>query len=97
MKDQNNKKPEELLAAWKKAIVDQHEGHKATHVKKEFTFSTSEVRQLIKAYTIETLAKQLIEDKLNNDVLIRVGIVPSSDTKISYDLSVGRFVVWTPK
>lgn len=88
---------EELMAHWEKAIADNDAGLKETHSKKEFTFSTGELRQLTKLYTIQTIAEGAIDDKLNNDVLPRMQIVPSPQVRILYDLSVGRFAVWLPK
>ena len=87
----------QLLENWERAVNLEHEKHKDTHKRKEFTFSLTELRQLIKLFTIQTLAQQGIDDKLNNDVLARIGIAPNNKVKILYDLSVGRLAVWLPK
>jgi len=101
MKKPNNqvKSPDQaqLMLNWEKAVAENNTSLASTHIKKQFTFSASELRQMIKLYTIETIAKQAIDDKLNNDVLPRMSITPSPQVKILYDLSVGRFCVWTPK
>lgn len=89
--------PEEIMAHWQQSVKQNDASLKETHSKKEFTFSAGELRQLIKLYTIQTIAEQAIDDKLNNDVLPRMEITPSPQVKILYDLSVGRFVVWVPR
>lgn len=95
--DPKTAQQEALMSQWKLSVSKQVNELKDTHTSKELVFSTTELRQLVKLYTIETIAKQAIDDKLNNDVLTRVGVVPSPEIRILYDLSVGRFMVFTPK
>ena len=92
-----NKTPEEIQKAWEEAVIKLEKELGGKYVKKEFTFTVGELRQLIKLYTIETLAHQTIDDKLNNDILKRVNVEPNANMKINYDLSAGRFVLFNPK
>lgn len=98
MKPSNKEKtPQELELAWQTAINEPDKELTKTHYKKEYSFSSSERRQLVKVYTIQTLAMQTIDDMLNNNALPRVGIIPTKEVRILYDLTVGKFCVWVPK
>ena len=57
------------LENWEKAVKASGESLKDTHTQKEYSFSTPELRQMVKLYTIETISHQAQDDKLNIDVL----------------------------
>ncbi len=99
MENSKPKEPtkEEILKHWKDTVKEIEKSFGKTHDIKEFTFSFSERKQLVELYTIETLAARLINEKINTDVLGRLGVTPNSDTFIDYDLALGRFVLRTPK
>ena len=42
---------EKLLINWQEAIKKSNESLKNTHIQKEYSFSTTELRQMIKIYT----------------------------------------------
>lgn len=96
-KQQIAEKQKELLKAWEDAIENVHKQIGNGRTKKEFTFTTNESKQLLKLDAIKALATQTIEDKINTDVLERVGIKTDPSMDIQFDLRVGRFVIWIPK
>lgn len=102
----NNPRPtqEELLKNWIEQwkAEDAQLGYPNDH--KEFTFSKVELENLLKITTAQALALKAAEFAesssqvyLNTAVLPRVGITPNQQTKILFDLSSGRFMVWIPK
>lgn len=86
-----------LLGEFSKAIEAEKSKYGPGYEQREFTFARPEHIQLNQQQTIIALAERAVQDLLNIQVLPRVGIQPSSDIKITYDLTVGRFVVWIPK
>ena len=88
---------EKMMEKWQQAVEAEEAKFNQTHIKKEFTFNRSELRQLNQLYTIQVLAQRGLEDLLNHYALPRVQVLPDPEVKILYDLAVGRFVIWTPK
>lgn len=87
----------ELEKLWASAVTKDFAPLAKTHTMKEFSFSVGERRQLVKIYTIQDLAQRTIQDILNNNALPRVGVIPNPNVKVTYDLTVGRFAVMTPR
>lgn len=88
---------QQLLADWARAVAEDSARYGENFTKKEFTFSREEHKQLAQQNTIKAIADNAINDLLNLYILPRVGITPTPEDKVTYDLSVGRFVVWEPK
>lgn len=84
-------------AIYNESVLREDEELKKTHLKKEFTFSTTEKRRLLQQESILAFAHQAVEDIINLSVLARVGITPGKDVRILYDASIGRFTIWTTK
>lgn len=85
------------MDAWNTAIAEDSTRYGSGYTKKEFTFTRSEHLQLTEQQTIQALAQNAIQGILNNQSLPRVGITPTTEVRITFDLTVGRFVVWEPK
>lgn len=97
MNDDQKKALEIAKKNWEEGVAREHAKYSQTHDKKEFYFTTNELRQVVKIHTIEYIAHQTIEDKLNNECLPRVGVTPNQNTHLMYDAAAGMFVVWIPK
>ncbi len=67
------------------------------HKLKEFTLNTIEQQMLAEQETIVALARASQDKIINEYVLSRVGVTPSPAIHIRYSISLGRFVVYTPK
>lgn len=68
-----------------------------SHIAKEYTFSIIEKRRLIQQQTIAFLVQQAVDDIINLTVLPRIGISPNPTIRVSYDVTLGKFVVFSPK
>lgn len=96
--DNKNPELEAAMRLWNEALSEKNKLFKITHNNaKEYTFSARELKHLVKNYTIQELARQEVDDVINLDALPRVGVSPSNKVRVFYDLTCGRFVVWTPK
>lgn len=90
---------DDLMAEEKKYQDQVHEIHQSlvkTHTKLEYMFSTVEKRRLLQLQTIAFFAQQAVDDILNLTVLPRLGIKPSFEVRVLYDISLGKFSVWVP-
>ena len=63
---------------------------------KEYTFTIEEKRRLAQMEAIKLFSRQAADDVLNLSVLPRVKVNPG-EAKVFYDVSLGRFVVFSPK
>lgn len=94
----------EIEVAFKDQIEQERKLLGKTHQKKEFTFTTDELRHMryLASYAalsqkISELATSHVDDVINNQILSRVGIEPNNKMKVSYSVSLGRFIVWIPR
>lgn len=78
-------------------VEESNEKLKATHEKKEYTFSTTEKRRLAQQNLIEKFASQALQDLINLTVLPRVGVIPNNETFTIYSIATGRLCVFIPK
>lgn len=85
------------MEKWAQAVALDGQNYGPNYSKTEFTFSKAEHKQLAQQNTIKAIAENAIADLLNLYILPRVGSTPTAETRITYDLTVGRFVVWNPK
>lgn len=102
----DNKQPtqEELLKVWQENWEKEDAAVDYPNERKEFTLSRSELKLLIQQATVRAMAMKTADfasaaanDLLNDYVLPRVGVAPSPDVKILYDINSGRFMVWQRK
>lgn len=96
-KEQIEARKKILLGEWDKAVASDNSKFGPGYDRREFTFSKPEHVQLTQQQTIIALAENATQQLLNVQILPRVGITPSSEIKITYDLTIGRFAVWVPK
>lgn len=96
-KEQIEARKKVLIGEWEKAIASDNSKFGGGYDRREFTFSKPEHVQLTQQQTIIALAENATQQLLNVQVLPRVGVIPSAEVKITYDLTIGRFAVWVPK
>ena len=70
---------------------------KDTHVAKEYTFSIVEKRRLLEQQTIKIIVENAVDDIINMSVLPRLGVTPSANVRVLYDVTLGRFTLFVPK
>lgn len=85
------------MTDWNLAIAEDSRKYGAGYTKTEFTFNKPEHLQLTEQQTIQALAQNATQNIINYLVLPRVGVTPTPENRITFDLTIGRFVVWTPK
>jgi hypothetical protein len=78
-------------------INEAHDVLKTTHEKKEYTFSVTEKRRLSQLQLMAVFIQDALNDIINLSVLPRIGINPSPEVKILYDINLGRLTVWQVK
>lgn len=97
----NEEKIKEQLELAKKAfdaaVENYREQLKATHTKKEFTFTLVEKRRLVEMQMVEMVAHQAIDDIVNLEAIKRVGYDLDPEIKSMYDVNTGRFILFVPK
>lgn len=93
----DQKQFEEEQKVFDKQVQEASEKLKATHDKKEYTFSNLEKRRLAQQDLIEKFASQALEDLVNLEVLPRLGIIPDGKVFTLYDIQLGRLTVFIPK
>lgn len=93
----DNQKLEEEKKLYDAQVTESNEKLKATHEKKEYTFTITEKRRLAQQDLIEKFATQALQDIINIDVLPRLGITPNEKVFSLYDVPLGRLTVFTPK
>ena len=98
--DQTKQLAEELKKRseyFNQLATKEDESLKATHTKKEYTFSTVEKRRLLQQESIIAFAQQAVDDIINLSALARLDITPTKEFRVIYDSSLGKFIVWEPK
>lgn len=95
MEDQKQLEAEEKL--YDSQVDENFEKLKATHEKKEYTFTVVEKRRLAQQDLIQKFALQALQDIINLTVLPRLGVVPNEKVFTLYDVPLGRFTVFTPR
>ena len=93
--DQKSLEQEEKI--YNDQVNQTNEKLKATHEKREYTFSVVEKRRLTQQNLIEKFATQAPQDLVNLTVLPRVGVTPNEKVFTLYDLELGKLTVFTPR
>ena len=88
---------QEMIHRWEAEVEIKDFEYGKDYSKREYTFSSIEKRRLMQQETIKILADEAMNDILNLNCLPRVGVEPSNEVRVLYDMTIGRFVVWIPK
>lgn len=95
----NNKKElslEEIQKIFDEKVKNLSEKLGRGYSKKEYTFNINEKRRMAQMEAIILFSLQAKKDILYASVLARLGIVPTENTEIIYDINLGKFTVFNP-